>query len=188
MPDSWGLLAAKFEAIFPHLDERHRRLLMGAEERVLGHAGMPVVARVAGVREATVSLGPSELEGGAEPQGRARKRGGGRKRLADLNPALRPTLLVLVGKASTDGIYDLAADVGRVNVGTDHDTAVLAVESIRRWRNDAGRVAYPRARRLRGRPLTGHEVTVAAICATTTGTGLHVHEAQREADRHIARG
>jgi hypothetical protein len=37
MPDSGELLAAKFEAIFPHLDERQRRLLMGAEARVLGH-------------------------------------------------------------------------------------------------------------------------------------------------------
>ena len=27
------MLAAKFEAIFPHLDERQRRLLMGAEAR-----------------------------------------------------------------------------------------------------------------------------------------------------------
>ena len=35
-----------------------------------------------------------------------------------------------------------------MNVGTDHDTAAFAVESIRRWWNDAGRVAYPRARRL----------------------------------------
>ena len=48
------LLAAKFEAIFPHLDERQRRLLMGAEARVLGHVGIRVVARAAGVREATV--------------------------------------------------------------------------------------------------------------------------------------
>ena len=34
------MLAAKFEAIFPHLDERQRRLLMGAEARVLGHGGI----------------------------------------------------------------------------------------------------------------------------------------------------
>jgi hypothetical protein len=27
----------------------------------------------------------------------------------------------------------------------------------------------------RGRPLTSHEVIVAAICATTTGTRLHAH-------------
>lgn len=31
------------------------------------------------------------------------------------------------------GIYDLANDSGWVNVGTDHDTSVFAVESIRRW-------------------------------------------------------
>jgi len=29
------MLAAKFETIFPHLDERQRRLLMGAEARAL---------------------------------------------------------------------------------------------------------------------------------------------------------
>jgi hypothetical protein len=96
MADSGELLAAKFEAVFPHLDERQRRLLMGAEARVLGHGGIRVVARAAGVREATVSLGAAELEAGAEPLGRARRPGGGRKRLADLDPGLRPALLALV--------------------------------------------------------------------------------------------
>src|ERR1019366_10781466 len=90
------MLAAKFGVIFPHLDERQRRLLMGAEARVLGHGGIRVVARAAGGREATVSLGGGELDGGAEPLGRARKPGGGRKRLADLDPGLRPALLALV--------------------------------------------------------------------------------------------
>src|SRR5258708_15082225 len=96
MPDSGELLAAKFEAIFPHLDERQRRLLMGAEARVLGHGGIRVVARAAGVREAAVSLGAGELEAGAEPLGRVRKRGGGRKRLAGLDPGVRPALMALV--------------------------------------------------------------------------------------------
>src|SRR6266436_4751479 len=50
------MLAAKFEVIFPHLDERQRRLLMGAEARALGHGGIRLVARAAGVREATVAL------------------------------------------------------------------------------------------------------------------------------------
>ena len=90
------MLAAKFGAIFPHLDERQRRLLMGAEARALGHGGIRVVALAAGVREATVSLGVSELDSGAAPLGRARKPGGGRKRLADLDPGLRPALLALV--------------------------------------------------------------------------------------------
>jgi len=46
------MLAAKFEAIFPHL-ERQRRLLLGAEARALGHGGIRLVARAAGIREAT---------------------------------------------------------------------------------------------------------------------------------------
>jgi transposase len=90
------MLAAKFEAIFPHLDERQRRLLMGAEARALGHGGIRAVARAAGVREATVSLGVDELDSGTEPLGRARRPGGGRKRAAELDPGLRPALLALV--------------------------------------------------------------------------------------------
>jgi hypothetical protein len=267
------MLAAKFGAIFPHLDERQRRLLMGAEARVLGHGGIRLVAGAAEVREATVSLGASELEAGEEPLGRVRRPGGGRKRQADLDPGLRPALLALVepdergdpmsplrwttkslralagalarqghragadtvaallreegfslqgnaktvegnqvpdrdaqfrylneqvrehrdagepvisvdtkkkelvgnyrnggrewrpagdpvrvndhdfpdqelGKAIPYGIYDLAANAGWVNVGTDHDTAQFAVESIRRWWDGTGRDSYPGARRL----------------------------------------
>jgi Rhodopirellula transposase DDE domain len=267
------VLAAKFAAIFPHLDERQRRLLMGAEARALGRGGIRLVARAAGVREATVSLGVDELDSGAEPLGRARRPGGGRKRAADLDPGLRPALLALVepeergdpmsplrwttkstrklaaeltrqghqvgadtvggllrdegfslqgnaktiegtrhpdrdaqfryineqvkdhqatadpvisvdtkkkelvgqfanagrewrpkgqpvatrthdfpgdsaGKAVPYGVYDLTADAGWVNVGTDHDTAAFAVESIRRWWKAAGSSDYPAARRL----------------------------------------
>src|SRR5277367_7144188 len=94
--DTGKMLAAKFQAIFPHLDERQRRLLMGAEARALGRGGIRVVARAAGVREATVSLGVDELDSGAEPLGRARRPGGGRKRAAELDPELRPALLALV--------------------------------------------------------------------------------------------
>ena len=53
-----------------------------------------------------------------------------------------------LGKAIPYGVYDVAANAGWVNVGTDHDTAAFAVESIRRWWNAAGRAAYPQARRL----------------------------------------
>jgi transposase len=53
-----------------------------------------------------------------------------------------------LGKAVPYGIYDLAANTGWVNVGTDHDTATFAVESIRRWWNTAGTTTYPDATRL----------------------------------------
>jgi transposase len=268
-----GALAAKFQVLFPHLDERQRRLVAGAEARALGHGGIRVVARAAGMREGTVSRGVAELEAGEEPLGRVRRPGGGRKRAADLDPGLRPALLALVepdmrgdpmsplrwttrslrvlaaelarqghrvsadtvadllheegfslqgnaktlegsqhpdrdgqfryineqvkdhlrtgdpavsvdtkkkelvgtfrnggrewcpagepvkvsthdfpdldlGKAIPYGIYDVAANAGWVSVGTDHDTAAFAVESLRRWWHAQGAAAYPQARRL----------------------------------------
>jgi len=53
-----------------------------------------------------------------------------------------------LGKVAPYGVYDLAANTGWVNVGTDRDTAQFAVESIRRWWNTVGRHAYPDANRL----------------------------------------
>jgi transposase len=46
------------------------------------------------------------------------------------------------------GIYDLSADSGWVNVGTDHDTSAFAVASIRRWWQARGAQDYPKATRL----------------------------------------
>src|SRR5437762_13893817 len=90
------VLAAKFAVIFPHLDERQRRLLMAAEARALGHGGIRLVARAAGVREATGSLGGDERDSGEAPLGRARRLGGRRKRAADAEPGLRPALRAVV--------------------------------------------------------------------------------------------
>ena len=108
-------LAAKFGAVLPHLDERQRRLLMGAEARALGRGGIRLVARAAGVREATVSLGVDELEAGAEPLGRARRPGGGRKRAAKLDPGLVPALLALVEPGCAGGPGVAAAVDGEVD-------------------------------------------------------------------------
>lgn len=90
------MLTAKFQALSPHLDECQRRLVIGAEARSLGHGGIRLVARAAGVREGTVSHGVAELESGEAPLGRVRRVGGGRKRAVDLDPGLRPALLALV--------------------------------------------------------------------------------------------
>jgi hypothetical protein len=53
----------------------------------------------------------------------------------------------VLGKANPYGVYDLAADTGWVSVGTDHDTAAFAVETIRRWWQSAAS-SYPAASRL----------------------------------------
>ena len=54
----------------------------------------------------------------------------------------------VLGKANPYGVYDLAADTGWVSVGTDHDTAAFAVETIRRWWQSTGPTCYPQATRL----------------------------------------
>ena len=46
------------------------------------------------------------------------------------------------------GVYDIGANAGFVNVGTDHDTAAFAVESLRRWWRAQGAARYPAAQRL----------------------------------------
>jgi Rhodopirellula transposase DDE domain/Helix-turn-helix of DDE superfamily endonuclease len=271
--DVVAVLASKFQAIFPHLDERQRRLLAGAEACSLGHGGIRAVARAAGMREGTVSDGVTELESGADPLNRVRRAGGGRKSAAEVDPGLVPALMALVepdmrgdpmsplrwttkstrnlagelsraghrisadtvgdllraegfslqgsakvlegkqhpdrdgqfryineqvkehqgagepvvsvdakkkelvgqfkntgrqwqpagqpvkvdthdfldrelGKAIPYGVYDLTANTGWVNVGTDHDTAAFAVASIRRWWASVGAQDYPNATRL----------------------------------------
>ena len=53
-----------------------------------------------------------------------------------------------LGRVSPYGVYDLASNAGWVNVGIDHDTAAFAVESIRRWWQQAGKARYPQAQRV----------------------------------------
>jgi hypothetical protein len=266
-------LRAKFEAVLPHLDERSARLVLAGEARWLGHGGIAAVARASGASRSRIQQGVAELESGAEPLGRVRRPGGGRKPAAAADPGLVPALLRLVeptrrgdptsalcwttlstrrlaaelsaaghlvsqetvakllraegfslqanaktvegsqhpdrdaqfsylndqagehlaagqpvisvdtkkkelvgayknggaewrpagnpeqvkvhdfidprlGRANPYGVYDLAADAGWVAVGTDHDTAEFAVNTIRSWWQTAGRHTYPDASRL----------------------------------------
>ncbi len=53
-----------------------------------------------------------------------------------------------LGKAAPYGVYDVAHNIGWVNVGISHDTAAFAVESIRRWWLRLGQELYPGASRL----------------------------------------
>jgi len=94
------MCAEMYQALAPHLNERQRRLLAAVEARALGPGGISVVARATGVSRPTVHKAMGELrepeDGGGRVFGRVRRRGGGRKRLRDLDPALMPTLEALV--------------------------------------------------------------------------------------------
>jgi len=54
-------------------------------------------------------------------------------------------IIPALGRVTPYGVYDMARNAGWVNVGTDHNTAAFAVESIRRWWYAMGKTAYPQA-------------------------------------------
>jgi hypothetical protein len=264
-------LANVFAEVRAHLDERQRRLLLGAMARVLGRGGQAALSAVTGVAKDVIGRGSASLEAGAEPDGRVREPGGGRRPVTELDPGLAGALEELVdpesrgdpmkplkwttkstqnlagelagqghrcgprtvarllrqqgyalhgnsktvegkqhpdrdrqfryindlaaaalaagspvisvdtkkkelignfamggaewtkqsrkvsdhdfpdkelGKVAPYGVYDMAANAGWVNVGTSADTAMFAVESIRRWWNHVGVHAYPGATEL----------------------------------------
>ena len=90
------MLAAKFAVLLPQLDERQRRLLLGAEAQALGRGGIARVAAAAGVSSPTVTRGLAEVRAGATGEGRVRKPGGGRKSLTETDPGLLAALEALV--------------------------------------------------------------------------------------------
>jgi hypothetical protein len=53
-----------------------------------------------------------------------------------------------LGKVVPEGVYDLTRNEGWVSVGIDHDTAEFATETLRRWWQEMGSRAYPKARQL----------------------------------------
>jgi len=52
------------------------------------------------------------------------------------------------GRVTPYGVYDLTANEGWVSVGTDHDTARFAVQTIGKWWREMGHARYPRATEL----------------------------------------
>src|ERR1022692_2808299 len=89
-------VARKYALLRPHLDERQRRLLLGAEARELGRGGIKAVAEVTGVHPDTIARGAREVDGTRGPQPGVRAPGGGRKKLADTDPDLAAELKKLV--------------------------------------------------------------------------------------------
>ena len=268
------LMGAQLELLLPVLDEKSRRLALGAVARAAGDGGITAVAKLTGASWQTVANGAAELESGMfAPEDRVRRPGAGRKTLAQADPGLVPALLALVeesargdpesplmwttkstkklageltaaghrcspqtawrllhqegfstqanakvtegrrhpdrdaqfryiaaqarehlaagqpvisvdakkkeqvgeyaqagrewrpkgspvrvrdhsfedeqgGHAIPYGVYDVGANTGFVNVGTDRNTAALAVESVRRWWTLIGKDAHPAAARL----------------------------------------
>src|SRR5919201_991907 len=72
-------LADKFRLVWPHLNERQRRLLAGAEAQAMGWGGVSAVSRAAGLSRPTVKKAIAELSSPPETAlaaSRSRQSGG----------------------------------------------------------------------------------------------------------------
>jgi transposase len=73
-------LMQKFRAIWPHLDERGRRITAAAEAMAIGRGGISIVQRACGLSRPTIYNGIREIEEHRIfPPGRVRSSGAGRK-------------------------------------------------------------------------------------------------------------
>lgn len=69
-----------------------------------------------------------------------------------------------LGKANPYGVYDVGANAGWVSVGTDHDTAAFAVNTIATWWAKVGAAAYPDAT----------QVLITADCGGSNGNRVRL--------------
>jgi Rhodopirellula transposase DDE domain len=89
-------LTAKFRAIWPHLDERTRRLTAASEAKAVGHGGVTLVHRACGLSRKAIRKGIQEIEAGVRLDGRIRRPGGGRKAITESDPKLVDRLEAIV--------------------------------------------------------------------------------------------
>jgi transposase len=102
MASTDGDIEQRYRLLSSRLDERQRRLFVAAEAMVIGRGGISAVSRATGVSRVTITVGLGELEAEAVaesvplPQGRVRRLGGGRKKLAQTDPTLLSDLELLI--------------------------------------------------------------------------------------------
>ena len=89
-------LQRKYQTIFPHLNERQKRLVAAADAQYFGHGGVAKIAEASGISRVTVIKGKGDLSGESLPLNRARKEGGGRKKISRKEPAILEDLESLV--------------------------------------------------------------------------------------------
>lgn len=273
MDDAYNI-RSRFELLAPLLDERGRRLFVGAEAVHIGYGGVSLVSRATGLSREMIAEGIKDVTNpGRLPEDRIRREGGGRKKVVEKDPSLLTDLDSLIepitrgdpesplrwtckserklaaelkamnhhtsprtvgrllrgmnyslqankktieggshpdrnaqfehiskqvsgqiadgqpaisvdtkkkelignfknsgrelrrkgqpeevlvydfpslgdGKVAPYGVYDMGRNTGWVSVGTDHDTAAFAVETIRRWWYSMGYPTYANAQRL----------------------------------------
>jgi transposase len=82
-------LKEKLSILLPSLNEKQKRLLVGAEAIGLGYGGIKFLSNITGMSTNTISRGIREIENGDEDISRIRSKGSGRKRLTIKYPEIK---------------------------------------------------------------------------------------------------
>ncbi len=89
-------LSIKLNTVLPHLNEKQRRLFLGAEAKALGWGGISKVAQATGVSRVTIYKALEEIQLHSPVSERIRKPGAGRKGVEEHYPDLSKELELLV--------------------------------------------------------------------------------------------
>ncbi|MEK7994119.1 MAG: ISAzo13 family transposase [Planctomycetota bacterium] len=89
-------LRDKLSSIWPHLNERARRMVAASEALGLGYGGISRVSRACGLSRVTITKGIRELQAEPLDAGRIRRPGAGRPKLTAHDPALPQAVEALV--------------------------------------------------------------------------------------------
>jgi hypothetical protein len=89
-------LKKKLGQMWPHLNERSRRMVAAAEALEMGYGGVSLVSRACGLSRVTITKGLAELRATPLPENRIRRAGAGRHKLERRDPELPGLLESLV--------------------------------------------------------------------------------------------
>jgi len=89
-------LREKLSRMWPHLNERARRMVAASEAAQIGYGGVTLTSQACGLSRVTITKGIRQLEQSPLPAHRTRGPGGGRRRLEANDPGLVELLESLV--------------------------------------------------------------------------------------------
>lgn len=118
----------------PHPDRNAQFECIGKKAKEFIESGEPVIS---------VDTKKKENIGNFKNPGREYRRSKDPRKVLDHDFPIKE-----LGKIAPYGVYNLNHNIGFVNVGTSHDTAEFAVESIFRWWKTVGCHTFPNATKL----------------------------------------
>jgi len=156
-------LALKFALVFPHLDERQRRIMAAVEARALGRGGVTAVANATGMSRSTVTSAVKELNEGLFVTDRVRRPGGGAKSITERFPGLVPALKALVERETR---------------GDPESALVWTTKSTRNLAKELSAQGYPVSHETVSHLLRGQGFSLQANAKTREGSTHADRDAQ----------